>query len=126
MYAIYAYLIIISTLFCAFESVVILIHCKNQCAATLRRARRALTDYAAPPLVPGGSRGKMIVLVSDGCLDDLRAVEQEGIQGALDRVYVLSVAISKAYLPILTRISVQVIEQRTPIDWGNTVACPGW
>ncbi|XP_070204564.1 multiple epidermal growth factor-like domains protein 6 isoform X2 [Littorina saxatilis] len=91
---------------------------------TLRRARRALNSHNASTLVPGGKRGKIIVLVSDGCEDDDRAVENEAVQAVLDGIYIISVTVSNAYLDILKKISVQILEPRTDIDWQSTVACP--
>ena len=91
----------------------------------MRRARRALTNQTAGGLVPGAPRGKVVVLVSDGCEDNDRAVEREGVQAVLEGIYIISVTLSEAYLGILKKISQQILELRTDIDWRGTVACPG-
>ena len=65
------------------------------------------------------------MLVSDGCEDSDRAVEREGVQAVLDDIYIISVTLSEAYLGILKKISQQILELRTDIDWRGTVACPG-
>ena len=93
---------------------------------TMRRARRALTsNQTSPALVPGAQRGKIVVLVTDGCEDDDRAVEKEGVLAVLEGIYIISVTVSEAYLGILKKISQQILELRTDIDWRSTVACPG-
>ncbi|XP_025090769.1 uncharacterized protein LOC112562025 [Pomacea canaliculata] len=90
----------------------------------MREARRLLERYDAAPLVLGSKRGKMIVLVSDGCLDGVEATLDEGRLSAKQGIYILSVATSQAYMSLLTALSVQVLEQRTAIDWRSIVACP--
>ncbi|KAK7481583.1 hypothetical protein BaRGS_00027232, partial [Batillaria attramentaria] len=100
----------------------------TELTGTLRRARRALVDYGGEPLVPGGHRGKVIVLLSDGCADENGEVRREGLLATVDGIYIISVHVSGGstqFMKVLTDLSVQVLEMRTDIDWNSVAACPG-
>ncbi|XP_076452270.1 uncharacterized protein LOC143287913 [Babylonia areolata] len=97
----------------------------TQLAAALRQAREALKSHTGTPLVPGGRRGKLIVLVSDGCGDEqARAVVAQATQAALDGIFIVSVQLEGSFVKLLETISVQVVSLQNDINWGDLVACP--
>ncbi|KAL8620138.1 hypothetical protein ACOMHN_056654 [Nucella lapillus] len=93
-------------------------------AGALRHARESLAAHNGTALVPGGRRGKLIVLVSDGCPDDDRTVKKEAVQAELDGMAIVSVTLDDEFMGLLRSISLQVLELRTDIDWRSVVACP--
>ncbi|XP_055957938.1 neurogenic locus Notch protein isoform X2 [Patella vulgata] len=83
----------------------------------LRRAHTVLGTYRP-------NEGKAIVLISDGCPNNVAKSKAEATYAWSKGVYVVSIAIEKAQVDMLKKLSFRIQDISTPIDWKYTVACP--
>ncbi|KAK6190812.1 hypothetical protein SNE40_002597 [Patella caerulea] len=83
----------------------------------LRKAHTVLGTYRP-------NEGKAIVLISDGCPNNVAKSKVEATYAWSKGVYIVSIAIEKAQVDMLKKLSFRIQDISTPIDWKYTVACP--